>query len=354
MNGALDRVQNGILLQMAKSDAIYERTTSKAKRAMLGVAAALVLFGTVSVEQAEANAGLGGMLIASAIGGIASNGMKDNGYPRTCGQPPSISGGEVAASGAAGSLLGHFIGNGRGNLLATIVGGIGGAVMDFSKQSSNMERSKANCISELNARAAAQSAEAEREQIILYSFRQQNGSLKYITMGESQGINSMRGGETGGSSPDSNATVSQALSQAFEGLRLSYDAFAQKSSDYLKLSRAYPEKTEAARYAVTPQQQAEGAKIVAENREILKNAATEWSNAYNEYAKKRALAAAVADNAANDGFDLSRYSSYLPTFKAPAEADAACSCDLGRSNRFASIPGELADGRSVAARKYGR
>jgi hypothetical protein len=349
----LSAMQTQVFSSMVDNETIFGNFSKKLKDNIVKFGTATImatLLLSSPVSHADDN-GLRIMLGTSALSGFMANNVGTEGLPPECRGISGVSGFKVGGSMAAGSYIGNHIGGGNGKTLSTVLMGIFGGALALNSEANRIEQSKADCMRQIAANQARNNPgffnhNQPISSNVLYMFPNSNGiGNTFVTMDNSPGLSALHGTHDGVKSVESDPEVLNAVNKAIEGLQNAYTNFQSSSDTYIKLINDSKENTKSARYAVNAQEIQQGNSIIKTNKAKMLNAVKAWDLSYSNYAKERAFTAAIFDNAAIDGYQLSPYSNILNLFTPPPNATVACDCNI--PNRYSSVPAVITAGRAT-------
>lgn len=349
----LTAMQNQVFAQMMTDPDISNNFSAGLKKSILKVGSVAVLaVASLTSTMAHADDSLRAMLGVSAISGLLSNNSRVEGLPPDC-NIQGVSGLTVGGSLAAGSYIGNQFGKGHGKTAMTVGLGLLGGTAAMARENNRIEQAKAECMRRIEA-AQARNAGVNPNyaapgympnpqtpsSMILYTFSSPKvPGQTYVTMDNSPGIMALRGMRDGARDPNSDPDVANALAKATQGLAVAYNDFAAVSDKYIRLVNGSPTNTKSARYAVGEYETRQAERTINANKQQVSAVVREWDVAYNRYAKERAFAAAIFDNAAIDGYSVAAYGNNLTYFQPPQNATVACQCVI--PNRYSTVPSNL-------------
>lgn len=349
----LHSMANQVLAISTSKPEVSEHFTPSLKKNILkvGVASFMAVTSLLSCNMARAD----GYQVISAIQSGSSfagtvnsyggnyNNYSNSGVPGCTVSSPSLLG--DAAGAAAGGLIGHQFGKGKGNTWMTIGGAVVGGMAVAGAQQSRIQAQQAECARQaaLRANQNAYANGMPNPQLpaepVLYANETANGQIYYVTIEGSVGLSALRGHRDGTTDSHTNAMVQNALDTEERELQTAWMQFDQASQHYMQLAQGANAATMNARYATTSQQVRTGQMEVQNEREVLVNALTQYNSAFNNWSKVRSFAASIYDNAAADGYRLEDRQNDLALFSPPPSAQAVYHVTFNTDlpNRFINI-----------------
>jgi hypothetical protein len=326
----LKKIDAEIITMSFDNDEIFESIDKKLVNSIkkIGFSSflAMAAFVTAGIGQ-NANAmdnTLKGMLAASTLAGVASNGNHGTAVPPGC-PVRGANGWKVGAGGAIGAGLGHQVGNGSGKRWATAVGGLLGVTAAATSEAKRIER-------ECNAYYAAanrQNGGMPNEDIIYQGRRNSDNSTYNVFASNSVGIAVMTGRLQAGIPLNSaDPMIRRAMDQTAMNLEQSYRQFEETSQRYSQ--RIYGQVQN--RYDVNQHNSYES----NQNRQQLEIMKYNFDVSYQNYAVERAKFIHMADNAAFDNVDIRQYAGYLNYMQPPNVAKAIYNGNL--QNKYVVLP----------------
>jgi len=324
--------------QMIENEDISKNFSPSLKDKMLKVGMAAVMATVLSISSGMAHAGdnnsLTGMLGLSALTGLLANNTK----PADA-QPNNYQGGQVdcnaaksgvkiGASGALGAFVGNHIGQGNGNVAATVAGGLLGMVVANSMENDRI-RTECQRVPNWNNNIPA-------NQAILYEGRRSNGGSFYVTVGDSPGIAGLSGKIQGQLDVNQDPIVRNAMEKGSVGLVVAYDNLDATARNYYAVLNGKTTAGKLSRYAIDPQEVSAGGATVQAHQMQITQAKMELDAKYTEYARIRSAFANVADNAVQDGYNITAYGQALPYFTPPKTVNVLFNGNT--VNRYETLP----------------
>lgn len=158
-------------------------------------------------------------------------------------------------------------------------------------------------------------------QMVLYAVENHQGYVSHVSIASSPGVAALRG-QRGGQDVYSNPTVQREMQETMNRMIQAHTALNNQSNSYLNVSRGASQNPYGA----------------GNSRNYIEQENQRLQQALSNYSRERAFFAQAADNAANNGYNLSSYSNALNYLSPPPSVQVAYG---GRNiNRFSTLKTE--------------
>lgn len=323
----LNKLQADVFGHMVQDETIAPSLASGIKKhiAKVGATAVLMACTLFSTGMAHAGNGLWQTVAGGAVAGMVTNNTRP--ADANC-NVEGTNGWKVAGGSAIGAVLGNQVGSGSGQVAATIVGAlIGGS----SAKNSENNRMRQACNPPTRYGTTSYPQEP-----ILYDTQNDRGQPIYVTPSTSPGIAALQGRLVSRNDVSSDPIADSAMQRSYQNMVNSYRMLEDASRNYVQNINTRTTNGKLGRYAVDSAEVNAAVQNGYMQQQRNAQAFNDLNSVYTQYATDRSKFAQISDNAAMDGYNITRYGDALNYFTPPQAATVAYKGSL--PNRFATIP----------------